>query len=179
MSNATTECPATLNDIAAAIADDATRFPAPRVTRRCPVCEGLGHIVMGYDDCDVVERCLVCRATGRVRDTAIIFRAGSTWNLVDVCTLTGESVEDIVECADEWDEPGLMMVLEWCWQRKQDELESKMTIECNADVGHPCDANDGDPCPACAREEAEHRAEYDAATPAERRAVMTDPLVAA
>ncbi len=25
-----------------------------------------------------------------------------------------------------------------------------MTIECNADLGHPCDADNGEPCPRCA-----------------------------
>jgi len=121
----------------------------------CPLCHGHGS----FEDAFHVEYdCHICRATGRVRDTAIIFRAGSTWNLVDVCTLTAESVEDIVECANEWDEDGLMLVIDWCWQRKQDELESNMTIECNADVGHPCDADDGAPCPACvASQNAESR----------------------
>jgi hypothetical protein len=34
-----------------------------------------------------------------------------------------------------------------------------MSIECNADLGHPCDANDGEPCAPCSAYMAESMAD--------------------
>lgn len=46
-------------------------------------------------------------------------------------------------------------------------------IECSADEGHACDSGpDGDLCPSCQAEHDYWRRQYDAATAAEREAVL-------
>jgi hypothetical protein len=109
--------PASLNDIALAIAADATRLPAARTHRRCPCCDGRGSVVVGYDDCDDVERCLVCRETGRVRTDAVVFRSVGhrTWSLIAGDRLCIELIEELVHEGVEWaDADSLFRVLDFC-----------------------------------------------------------------
>lgn len=47
-----------------------------------------------------------------------------------------------------------------------------MSIECNADEGHPCDADDGEPCHSCKEWEASFKKEWDR-TPASVRGLDT------
>ena len=106
--------PATLQDIADAIADDATRLPASATAHQCPACEGHGS------DGDY-RTCEACKGAGAlVGDAVCVLKSGRVYVCADVAK---EDTVWLLTSAVEWaDDASFLAVLESVVSYGEDEV---------------------------------------------------------